>query len=239
MYWQKFSWASPLITFKLPFHKWDESMGEAPKRAELFWNLAVNARSKNHAYCSYRFLGYALHYVQDVTNPFHAIQIPNFSYLTLPFRDKKHGTGSADYVAQLTQIISYYHLALEDHLAYLLKEFPQVLQNIPLTLNNTHSDIKTTTIFLAQESAKEAPALSRFLATYFTALSPRSFADWDSKSMMDELWQREQKNRPTMEKEEFLNRVVPLLKPLGLLLPTLLVEDFLATPVQKNKSTQK
>ncbi len=53
--------------------------------------------------------------------------------------------------------------------------------------------------------------------------------------MMDELWQREQKQKTITEKEEFLNEVVPLLKPLGLFLPSLLIEQFFSTPITKDK----
>ncbi|PMQ01511.1 MAG: hypothetical protein CBR30_05785 [Dictyoglomus sp. NZ13-RE01] len=51
-------------------------LGEAPKRIIHFWNLAREAFQKGDYYWGFRFFAYSLHYLQDLSMPFHAYPMP-------------------------------------------------------------------------------------------------------------------------------------------------------------------
>ncbi|MCM8820010.1 MAG: hypothetical protein NC925_04350 [Candidatus Omnitrophica bacterium] len=51
-------------------------LGEAPKRIIHFWALAKEAFQKKDYYWGFRFFAYSLHYLQDLTQPFHAYPMP-------------------------------------------------------------------------------------------------------------------------------------------------------------------
>ena len=56
-------------------------------RIALFGELAELAFSTGHDYWGWRFLGWGLHYVGDLTQPYHAIPLPgavSYTHLTLP-----------------------------------------------------------------------------------------------------------------------------------------------------------
>jgi hypothetical protein len=80
-------------------------MGEAPNRSQLFFDLAVRAGA-SHPYWAYRFLAWSMHYAQDVTQPFHAAQMPSMQMLR-----------KDDYLipdpTKTAVVIAYYHLTFE------------------------------------------------------------------------------------------------------------------------------
>jgi len=90
----------------------NEPIGEAPQRGELFFNLGVRAANSGHPYWALRFLAWALHYAQDVTQPFHAAQIPSPQleayYVEFPIKIPN--------VPETTRTITYYHIAFEDYM---------------------------------------------------------------------------------------------------------------------------
>ncbi|MGB9856787.1 MAG: hypothetical protein ACPLKX_01410 [Dictyoglomaceae bacterium] len=51
-------------------------LGEAPKRCLHFWNLAKEAFQRKDYYWGFRFFAYSLHYLQDLSMPFHAYPMP-------------------------------------------------------------------------------------------------------------------------------------------------------------------
>lgn len=66
-----FSFRHPLATFGFPFR----SVGEATRRAQIWFLLSELAFSKGEDYWGWRFLANALHYLEDLHNPYHAGQI--------------------------------------------------------------------------------------------------------------------------------------------------------------------
>lgn len=119
MYWREFYILKPLQSFKIP--KVFAPMGEAPERARIFIELSRRARNAGHPYWAARFIANALHYLEDVANPFHAAQTPTKKYLLMPFTNPKLGAGFTDFVVQLTNIVSYYHFAFEDYVGVLME----------------------------------------------------------------------------------------------------------------------
>ena len=66
-----FDLSHPLETFGFPL----TTVGEATKRAEIFYVLALLADRLESPYWAWRFLSCSFHYLQDLHNPHHATQI--------------------------------------------------------------------------------------------------------------------------------------------------------------------
>lgn len=123
MYWPEFSWRMPLRTLKSPVTKLFSPMGLAPERAALFIDLSRKARAAGHLYWSMRFVANALHYLEDVAQPFHASQTPTKRFLWMPLFDRDHGNGFENYVLQVQNIVSYYHYSFENYIARQMSEY--------------------------------------------------------------------------------------------------------------------
>lgn len=93
-------------------------LGEAPKRIIHFWNLAKEAFQKKDYYWGFRFFAYSLHYLQDLTQPFHAYPMP----LGNVFKN----------ILNLEKLIAQgenHHYTLEDYQEW------QITNNNPLYIN--------------------------------------------------------------------------------------------------------
>ncbi len=116
MYFLPWDWKQPLITMHLPHPA--QAMGQAPDRAQIFFDMAVQARRGGHHYWAYRFLGMGLHYIQDLNQPYHCQQVG--SLVLLPYG--RILRGKAEFLKEATRIISNMHLAFEQQtLLYLNK----------------------------------------------------------------------------------------------------------------------
>jgi hypothetical protein len=105
MYWPKGYYTPPPPGQRLPARV-AIPLGEAPERAQLFFDLSRAAFAAGHPYWGGRFLSWSLHYLEDLTMPFHTVQIPAWEYLQ--FR----ADGSLD-VDRTARLIVYEHLALD------------------------------------------------------------------------------------------------------------------------------
>ncbi|ACK42022.1 MAG: hypothetical protein ACPLVD_04280 [Dictyoglomus turgidum] len=93
-------------------------LGEAPKRIIHFWNLAKEAFQKKDYYWGFRFFAYSLHYLQDLTQPFHAYPMPLGNVIKNIFNlDKVIAQGEN------------HHYTLEDYQEY------QILNQNPLYID--------------------------------------------------------------------------------------------------------
>ena len=83
-------------------------------RIHLWRSLAVYALSKGHNYWGWRFAGWAAHYAQDLTQPYHARVLPGVNIASM------FGTGVADILGwhgpknNAVVLVSNRHLALEN-----------------------------------------------------------------------------------------------------------------------------
>lgn len=66
-----FAWKHPLSTFGFPFGK----VGEATSRVEIYFQVSLLAFSLHEDYWGWRFLANALHYLEDLHQPYHTGQI--------------------------------------------------------------------------------------------------------------------------------------------------------------------
>jgi hypothetical protein len=114
MVFPKFRLSDPIRTFHIPFHE----MGQAHERAELFFDLALQAKKKNHLFWAYRFLGWGLHYVQDISQPYHDSQFASPKLLAI--RKLFTSEGWKGFVAETTRNVGNFHIAFELYTDYLL-----------------------------------------------------------------------------------------------------------------------
>jgi hypothetical protein len=104
----------PLATFQIP----PRAIGYAPERAAL---MAAKARELIHkggmeGAWGFRVLGWAIHYLQDLAQPFHAVQIPDLEmvpWYTIMRWPPSEGFG--DLVRETTRTIANYHWAFEHY----------------------------------------------------------------------------------------------------------------------------
>lgn len=108
MYYQAWNFESPIVTFHFPIHE----MGMAIERATRYFSLASEAKKKGHLFWAYRFLGWGMHYVQDLGQPYHTRQFASFRLL--PWRILLKNGWDA-FVEEATRIVSNYHLSFEDY----------------------------------------------------------------------------------------------------------------------------
>jgi hypothetical protein len=81
-----------------------------PMRLQQFSTLSKFAFSKGHSYWGFRFAGWALHYVQDLTQPYHSSLCPGHN----PFSLLGAGVSSSA-KAQLLNEVTALHTAIEEY----------------------------------------------------------------------------------------------------------------------------
>lgn len=97
----------PFWTFHIPYPLIEQ--GDAPERAEHFFQRALLEYKKGNFYSAYRELARSMHYVMDMAQPFHTKQLYyKFVHFSSPF----NGT---------VQTIKNYHFAYETFVANLLQ----------------------------------------------------------------------------------------------------------------------
>jgi hypothetical protein len=84
-------------------------------RISLFLTLAEHAFKTHHDYWGYRFLGWALHYIQDLTQPYHATLVPGASWLKLIGLNSLELLGFKTPAQNVRQLLTNRHLALENY----------------------------------------------------------------------------------------------------------------------------
>ncbi|MBI4040781.1 MAG: hypothetical protein HY390_02820 [Deltaproteobacteria bacterium] len=113
LFLKKWTVTAPWRTFHIPLRE----LGEAPERAQLFFDLAQKAFEAKELYWTFRFLAWSLHYVQDLNQPFHASQL-----LTPRFVEWKDLTHFEKLISRTTQNISNYHFLYEYYVEYRLTQ---------------------------------------------------------------------------------------------------------------------
>jgi len=83
-------------------------VGEAPQRAEHFWEMAKMAFDKGDDYWGFRFFSRAIHYLEDLSQPYHTYPAPVEILVQKLFNIKK-----------LTVLVTNAHYGYEDFNGYL------------------------------------------------------------------------------------------------------------------------
>ena len=84
-------------------------------RFYLFQNLSQFAFEKGHRYWGARFLGWALHYLQDLTQPYHSTLMPGASTLSMLSINGLVLLGFPRLKNEGIQVLTNHHLALENY----------------------------------------------------------------------------------------------------------------------------
>jgi hypothetical protein len=101
MFFGGWSFAHPLETFQIPFH----AVGQAPERAQIMADASRELFREGKEAWAWRVLAWELHYLQDLTQPFHAVEI--LDPRMIPWTHIGH------FVAESTRAIVNYHWAYE------------------------------------------------------------------------------------------------------------------------------
>lgn len=84
-------------------------------RIHLWQSLAVYALQTGHPYWGWRFAGWALHYVEDLTQPYHATVLPRVSVPRLLWINSLDLLGIYGPKKEAITLVSNRHLALENY----------------------------------------------------------------------------------------------------------------------------
>jgi len=110
MYFGGWRLTKPIATFQIPI----KAVGESPERVELLANTAKELIKSGNTAWGFRVLAWAIHYTQDLAQPFHAVQIPKLAMV--PWYSIFKGFGNL--VSETTRTIGNYHWAYEDYVKY-------------------------------------------------------------------------------------------------------------------------
>jgi len=83
-------------------------------RIRLFRALAVHALRNGHDYWGWRFAGWAVHYIQDLTQPYHARVLPGVGTLRMLWINALDIAGWSEAREHAVTLVSNRHLALEN-----------------------------------------------------------------------------------------------------------------------------
>lgn len=108
-----FPWEDPVIKVAAPF----VGRGLVEYRVLQFTELARFAMKSGHPYWGMRFAGWALHYLQDMAQPYHARLMPGKGTLGML---ALYTTGSKEEIAGAVVMLSNRHLLFEDYFYRLL-----------------------------------------------------------------------------------------------------------------------
>lgn len=98
------------------------TMGEAPQRAQLFFDLGAKAIKKGHEYWGFRLTALGLHYLEDMGTPVHTNMLPTLKYVRIKGMVRPRGQDGkrhlnkgvlGDLVKGSAQINANYHFLYE------------------------------------------------------------------------------------------------------------------------------
>ncbi|MBI1909287.1 MAG: hypothetical protein HYS22_03875 [Deltaproteobacteria bacterium] len=99
-------------TFGFPLRQ----LGQASRRAQTYYDLALLARSWGEEYWAWRFLASSFHYLQDLHQPFHAAQVsPEIASLGLRSYFLWGKKEKFSIIGTISRLVSNLHLFFEDY----------------------------------------------------------------------------------------------------------------------------
>ena len=182
-------------------------------RAYQFATLSALAFRTGHTYWGWRFMGMSLHYVQDLTQPYHASLAPGYGSMQLMGINTLAMVGFPKRKNELVTLLSNQHLALEKYQAELVLNAALAHQDTPviLALRNGTGDGRYpawSTLYVRDVVAAESAAYADQLAgILLAAMPPALVADpgfdlgaSDAKiSMVTELNKRDAASRAALD----------------------------------------
>lgn len=90
-------------------------------RIHSYLELSKFAFQTGHPYWGYRFLGWALHYIQDLSQPYHSTSLPNVGLLKMIYAHVLYLLNNKKTETDLIQLVTNKHFALENYLYTMLE----------------------------------------------------------------------------------------------------------------------
>jgi hypothetical protein len=152
-------------------------------RAYQYATLAALALRTGHAYWGWRFAGISLHYVQDMTQPYHASLAPGQGTAKLMAINTLAMVGLPRMKNELVVLLSNQHLALEKYQAELVINAELAHQDTPViqALHNTAKDATYpawTTLYVRDVVGAESSAYAdKLVDILLAAMPPRLVSD--------------------------------------------------------------
>jgi len=176
MFFPGMNWASPLRTLQYPTHK----VGQAPDRFDILKRVSDQFFKDGNIFWGVRTLLWALHFMQDLHQPFHTRQILTTKFIPFKFSWSPFRTISqiANIVARTTHSVGNYHYAYEGLiLTYTQDAYLHDFENC-FQLDQTKAVPVTDILDVVKFSTSRAQDLGRDLYSIF---DPRDFqrADYD------------------------------------------------------------
>ena len=119
--------------------------GDAPKRASHFFEMSKIAFGKGDNYWGFRFAARAVHYLEDLSQPYHAYPVPLRVLFKKFFNIKK-----------ITILATNAHYGYEDFNGYLFKHQKDEFYNLLSEVKTIKiDDVEDSTIKLSKEARKD------------------------------------------------------------------------------------
>lgn len=225
MYWRELYWKHPIQSLKLPLEKSNESMGEAPDRAALFVQLAHFAFQHKLDYWGWRFTALSLHYIEDLSQPYHTSQVPSKLLINMVLAQCVTEFNCNNFILRMTHIISYYHFAFEDTVSTLFVNRNQFQPSAKIISALTQNESKSYLNKMPEEIsimmanlANEHSARAGNSSIYFFPFYSDSYLNFDPGNFMDQKWwslTSAKLNKNSSAKDMYLNTVSTMFYELG------------------------
>lgn len=115
MYFGGWKWNYPLTTLQIP----PRAVGQAPLRVAAIAQKAKEFLKSGQLAWGFRLSTWAMHYIQDLAQPFHSVQILNFKmvpwYELFTWPPQK---GVDQLIKESTRIVANFHWAYEEYVEY-------------------------------------------------------------------------------------------------------------------------
>ena len=214
-------WLSPILSLKAPYPH--TSMGAADQRGALFVELSQLAAKNGSPYWAARFLACSLHYISDVSQPFHTAQVPTKQYLWMSIPALFHGK----FISTVIRIISYYHWAYERTIGAVLDQrigtekqrerFFLALTDQSFDHSFSYQNMQRAVQSAAEFSLSNAGVSGRESILFFP-LIPKPLAEFDPKAFMDSDWWKDIDRRLKEDipiRDHYLSTVESMFRYLG------------------------
>lgn len=167
MYFGGWDWRRPFSSFQIPIRP----IGQSPDRLDLLANEAKKLIQSGDLMWGLRILAWSIHYAQDLTQPFHVVQIPSFKIV--PWEALLQWPPQAGFetlVKESTRTIGNYHRAFETEVRSELgkregSRFHDCLTAPSVSL--MHETPREMALSLVRESQKRARELGNATYEYF------------------------------------------------------------------------
>lgn len=149
-------------------------------RIHQYLQLSRYAFATGHAYWGYRFLGWALHYAQDLTQPYHSTLSPNVPIAKLLYVDALKLMGITSPEQNLIQLLTNRHNSLENYEYYYLKNKLENKQKTAISDSTTDKKYPAyTDTYPRNVIAKESNDLAASIDKVMSEVFPMRYV-WDA-----------------------------------------------------------